>query len=279
MKKVIALLLALTMVLALAACGAKEETLPTAEEVYTKMQEKNNAAGKYDADIVATVSADMSALADEGTDPEESKLNLVMTGEMKMEMTADKVLLEMPMTTEIPSLGTSITTNSYYADGYYMTDMAGEKYKIPMDVEDALGKFLGSDMLQTNAIELIRDLQMEVIEPEDSKSGRQYKLTFSMDPEKMSSLVESMGDLGVDSSLMNVEWGDMENTVLVDADYNVISQDMTTSYTITLDGLSIPFTMSTSVLYHEIPADFAVQTPDPAEFEELAMPSEEDMAG
>ena len=251
------------MVLPLAACGAK--SIPNAEEAYTKMQEKSAAVEKMDADVNMTLSMSEA----EPEDPENPQaMEIKVSGEVLMDQSDDKIVFAAPMFVDM--MGYSVPFNYYYADGYLMFDFLGQNGKIPMDLDEAMDSLLTSELTGTKSLELIKDLKIEAVEQEDKKAKSQYLLSYSMDSAALTDMLKSLEQFDLDATGESVQWNKVAGTILIDEDYNALSQTVTASFIID-DPYSgkILVEMNSDVVYKEITDDFAVDTPDPADYYEM----------
>lgn len=259
MKKLFALMLSLAMAVSLAACGAKPLT---AEEVYTKAEEKSAAMEKVDADM--TIDMTMELAAEGETQTIDMTVGASMRGE---NVGKEGMRFEMPMSVSMPMLGMSMNVNSYYADGYYMMDMMGTKIKTPMDLDRAIEQIQSSGMAELGSVDLLKDLAMTEVESEDKK--KQYQLTYTMDPEALGGFYdEYLGSMGLGDE-SQITWGDIAGTLLVDKEFNIVNQTMTADFSMTVEGETVSCSMAMDAVYKTIDEDFALNIPDASEYEEV----------
>ena len=128
MKKILALLMAMAMLVSAAGCQSKGSGKEmSAEEVYKSAMEKTNAL--QDTDMTMNMDMNMAVGGEELTIS--SDIALKAAG-----LTTEEMQMNMSMGMEL--MGQAVDMNMYYKDGYFYTEMAGQKAKQAMDVEAAV---------------------------------------------------------------------------------------------------------------------------------------------
>ena len=155
-------LLLIVMLCGLMGCAKEPE--PTPEEVYAAAYEKINSLTGIDADLTIEI-----AMTAEGENIEaEVEASLLME-----EPNSENMKMDMGMTMDM--LGIAMDIHTYYADGYYLMDMMGQKIKYPMDLEEAMGS---SAVMREVALDVLSEITMT------EEDGMRI-LTFSVDAKKL----------------------------------------------------------------------------------------------
>jgi hypothetical protein len=250
------------LALALAGCADTTKAL-TAEDVYTKAQEKENAADQVDVDMVI----DMTMTLTDGTDTQD--ISFTMDASMRaQDANKETMAFEMPMTISIAQLGMTMSADIYYADGYYMIDVMGQKMKCRMDLADAVEQLQSSDMASLSSLDLLQDLTMTEQTAEDGKT-KQYLLNYTMSPEALGDIYDQMlATLGMDDESA-ITWDTITGTLLVSEDFDVLAQTANAAFSMDVQGTAIACTMTMDSTYNEIGSDFALNIPDADDFEEV----------
>ena len=248
MKKFLSIVIALALIFSLSAC-AKE---PTAEELYTLAAEKNAATDKIDS--VISMMGKMSIGAAGISQDIEFDINGSAKGE-----NIGKEGMKMAMPMQVKMLGVSMDTNMYFADGWYLMEMAGQKVKCPMEVERALDQFTSIEIQPLDYVTL-GDMTMD----SDTKL---YTIPYTMDMDKaiaMSSDALSMAGINP-TDMEGLEWRDCTGTIEVDKNGNIKHQEATVSFSATMQGIEMECEMVLLVTYNEIAKDFSVSVPAASE--------------
>lgn len=252
MKKLLALALALTMILCLGACVRE----PTAEELYTLVSEKNATAEKLNATL--TVNGSMTL----GVAGISKDIEFDVSGSLLGE-NIGKEDMKMAMPMEVKMMGMSVNTDVYFADGWYLMEVVGQKLKCPMDIDLAMEQLSGTELQPLEYVTLD-----ELVFDENAKL---YTIPYTMDIDKaveMSS--DALGMTGVNlSELEGIVWDDCSGVIVTDKDGNISSQHTVISFSAEMEGAEMSCNMSVVVTYNDIPDDFTVQIPDTADFIEV----------
>jgi len=253
MKKTLALILSLVLILSLSAC-AKE---PTAQELYTLVSEKNVSIDKMDASITmnGTVGIGVAGISQD--------LTLSMNGSVLGE-NIGKEGMRMSMPVDVGIAGTTIKTNMYFADGWYLMEMAGQKVKCPMDIEKAMDQFTNVEIQPLDYVELG--------EMTKDSSTKLYTIPYTMDMEKAVEM--SLGALdmtGIDPAQMeNIEWTGSSGKLVADKNGNLKSQETTIGFSSSMEGIEMTCDMIITVVYNDIGENFKVDIPDATNYVEVA---------
>ena len=252
MRRMGGILLALVLMLSLAACSSN----PTPQEIYDQAIENLNAATGMDADMDMTMT-----MSDESTSMEIGLSAAVKAKDVDSESMKMDVLMNMDI------MGTSMEVQTYYADGYYMMDLMGQKVKYAMSMEDALGQV---SLTQELSDEVLENLTME-------ESGGVRTLSYSVDVAKLGdastaeeymSILESMGlaDMMGDSDMT---YDSMSGTMTVNEDGYMTSNNMSMAGTVDVEGTPVDFELQMGITYNNPGQDVTIEVPDASEYIEI----------
>ncbi len=263
MKKILSLLLAGSLTFGLAACG--EDTTSTSQmsafEIYQITQEKIEATGQIAADM------DMSmAFTINIADAEPITMDSQMTGSLQQVMKSETDMdLAMEMT--VDSMGTSSLMMGYYTEGYYYTEMEGIKYKVQMDMEDALATV---STLNSTDFDLTED---SIISSSVTEAGGITTVNLLIDGDQMSEDVRDMMSAlenMVGEGAYDMLFEDIDMTITVDEDYNMLSSDVYMAMTIVIPDDGTVGEMSAGMemqMYMEVTATEGVVVELPEDLE------------
>ncbi len=256
MKKLLCVLLCCVLVLALGACSGQKLT---AEALYRLVEEKTAAMESLDTHVDMTM--DMTFTTDEGEETQQ----VLVTGDVKGEKinTAD-MRLAMPMTVSMPALDVTMPSDTYYADGYYLMELMGQRVKCALPLEEAIEQFQQNKI---QSIDYVRDLQIT----KDEQSGL-YRLSYRLDMDRALEAVGQYGGgafSGFSEETDKLQWGDCDCTITADAEGNPAGQTMDMTFTVTEEAESVACKLHMEYAYNLIGADFTVEIPDPASFTEV----------
>ena len=256
MKKILALLMAMVMLVSAAGCQSKGSGKEmSAEEVYKSAMEKTNAL--QDTDMTMNMDMNMAVGGEELTIS--SDIALKAAG-----LTTEEMQMNMSMGMEL--MGQAVDMNMYYKDGYFYTEMAGQKAKQASDVEAAVDQVEDSTAMGGIGAEAMKELEME------AKDNGEYEISFVADGSKLTDYVDSvMGQLsdvlGPDADA-NMTVGDVTGTALVNKDGYIAQESMTMVMTMTVEGQEITLTLNMDAVYNNPGQAVTVEFPDLSDFVE-----------
>ena len=256
MKKLISVLLCTALLLSLCACGGK---VLTAEALYRLVEEKTAAMEQLDTHIDMTM--DMTFPTEEG----EETHQVFVTGDVKGEkINTAEMRMAMPMTVLMPSVGMTMLTDIYYADGWYLMELMGQRVKCALPLEEAIEQFRQNKL---QSLDFVRDLTIAT----DEQTGL-YRLNYRLDMDKALETIGQYGGgtlSGLSEETDSIEWGDCNCTITADAEGNPTAQTMDMTFAVTGEGEAIPYALHMEYTYNPIGADFTVEIPDPESFTEV----------
>lgn len=264
MKKILAVLLSLVMVMGLAACGQESgsEQLTPYEVVKVANERLEQAGGvAYDLDMSMKM-----------TDPENANdtIEMAISGDVLMQKIAENDYnLAYHMTTDMSSLAPEmgeLSMDMYYTDGYMYYDMLGIKYKVAMDMKEALDTINSSNFDQIEE-DVVKEQSIQA-----DGTGQIAKLV--LDGNKMTDFVKSMSEefaaMGEEDSM---SIGDISYMVYLDDDGNITNIEMEMSFAMAVDGVGSDMKIDMSMDMNVRQTDgVEVELPeDLAEYEELSL--------
>lgn len=261
MKKFMALLMSMLLVLGLAACGGETQSDVTPYDVVKQASEKLN-----NADGVAysmTMGMSMSDPSDE-----ENSIAMDINGDIKMQKIAENdYYIDYHMVTDMSDITDedgSIAMDAYYADGYMYYDMSdlGIQYKVAMDMQEAMDTINSSSLT---------DLERDMVKEQSiAADGDGQIVTLLLDGSKMTDLVQSMSGelvaLGEDDKMVIQ---DMPYTVYLDCDGNITSIETDMSFSMAAEGMEMNMAMDIYMTVEQIGGVVVDLPADLAEYEEL----------
>lgn len=263
MKKIMALLLSLSLVLGLAACGEETQSEVTPYDVVKQASEKLNSA-----DGVAYKMA-MDMTMSDPTDQENS-IAMDISGDIKMQKIAENNYnIAYAMITDMSDVTDedgSIAMNAYYTDGYMYYDMSDFdiQYKIPMDMQEAMDTINSSSLT---------DLEKDMVKEQSiAADGTGQIVTMLLDGSKMTDLVQSMtGELVALDEDDKMVIQDMPYVVYLDADGNITSVEMEMEFSMVAEGMEMNMAMDMQMSVEQIGGVVVDLPEDLSEYEELDM--------
>lgn len=173
---------------------------------------------------------------------------------------SNDMIMEMKM--EMKIYGITIESMSYYADGYYYTEMAGMKVKQKMDSSEILE--------QTKNILRYRDLEMGMFkEIKRESKGKQQIFIFKGNPDKMSEYLEK-----IVSPLKEILGNDLKYTVnnmegsIVTQNDEVIESNIDIDMEMLVDGKESKVSTKSTSKINATGDDVKISFPDFSEYEE-----------
>lgn len=267
MKKILSLLLAGTLTLGLAACGETTTSTSTstsqmsAFEIYQITQEKLEDAGQIAADMDMAMAFTINI-----PDSEPITMDSQMTGSLQQVMKSETDMdLAMDMT--VVSMGTTSVMSGYYTEGYYYTEMEGIKYKVAMDMEDALATV---STLNSTDFDLTED---SIISSDVTEANGITTIDILIDGDQMSEDVRDMMSAlenMVGEGSYDMLFDDIAMVITVDEDYNMLSSDVHMAMTIVIpdDGYGEMSAGMDMQLYMEVTATENVVVELPTDLED-----------
>lgn len=247
MKKLLTLLLALTLILSLSACGGsdgessdtekKTDENLTAYEYYDKAVKNFEEADSYDVDMLSKF--DVKSL--------EINYDMEMGGNIKSSgVNVDDRQFVIDLHTK--GLGTDSTMKGFYVDGYTYAEEDGEKRKSKVDVKefDSMMNInpvkITSDMIEDQSVEEVggnKELHMKLSE------AALDQVTFGM-VGKINSFVD---DLSLDGDLTLKS---LSFVVTITEDVELSDLILTASYNVAADGEAGTMTVTFNEKFNQI---------------------------
>lgn len=234
MKKIVAILLVLTVMLTLAACEKAEPKTALAYEIY------NEATGAMSdiGSLAANTSVTMSMVV------EGEEMVVEMSGLVKaVYISETEVEMQMDMATTI--MGEDMEIKYFYKDGIYYMDAAGQKIAMEMPLEQML------EQANTEAL-AFPDTAVKNQQVTEKNGGQE--LSFTLDGEALIDAVA--GQLGSLSSMLggetNFSMGDIEYVVFVDGQDTLKNTWMSFSMELSVMEDTIPISAEVSMDYLQI---------------------------
>lgn len=236
--------IALVLMLSMTACGGGE-TPKTALELYDtaskQLKEVDSFSAKTNMDL------EMEAAGQTMNGTFSGEISQINKGE-------DQIELKAVMKTT--GIGQSNAATTYYKDGFYYVDTAGQKAKMEMGIDDVMGR--ANFGVVTIPEEAVKEQSVE-----DAEGGKEIKLT--LDGQKLmdegANILGSMTD-SMKSSSEKLTVGDLTLTALIDDSGNFKNSELSCPITATISGQEgkINLTMSIEVtqigdVTFEFPAD------------------------
>lgn len=217
MKKLALVLAILMAVLPLASCGDNV----TAYEAYVKMSDAMGAVSSMEGTIDATVSMTSAGVSYE----------IGVSGTTKEVIRSDTDM-DMEMTMDMTMLGETFSVATYYKEGYMYQDLSGMKYKLHMDIEDAVNQMGVTDLEFTE--DIVKESSVT-----DVDGGKE--LSFTLDGTAMTDILSEIvasltGALGADGTMT---FGDVTYNIVVDKDYIERSCEIIFSISMEIDGETV----------------------------------------
>lgn len=252
--KLITAALAFAGLLAFTGCGEKDPYT-----VYEEASKKSSALESMElsSDMDMTLSATGQSM------------DISSTTTAKMSgINTDNMLADMDVTMETG--GQSLTMKSYYKDGYYYTESAGQKIKYAMDIVEIQAQLESSALKTDLKKEDFKEISME-------KKDNDHIITFNLSGDTMSSLVDStLGSLGnvLNSTDLKMEIADIEGTATVNKDGYFSNMTMKMPITMTFQDQTMQMDMDISATYINPGKEVTVEIPDDLEgYQEIDMNS------
>jgi len=249
-RRFIAVSLALALAMGLCACGKKASV----EDIYTAALEKQNELTDMNVKIEEKASMSYSG--------ETVDINMNMDCKVHDAKSED---MAMDLSMEMSSMGTTLEIQMYYADGYCLMEMMGQKMKYPMSADEA--------MEEGGTVGLFDVSKLSELKAEEGQGG-DTKLTFTVDTSKLTdedALVGQVKEMLETSGLSgsSLSYTAANGSMTVNKDGYISAMDMHLDCTMDIDGESIDMTMDITVTYDNPGAAVEVEIPDASEYTEI----------
>ena len=232
MKKVGAFLLTAAMVLSLVGCGSKQDPKEIYDAGMKKSQELTSMDVDYEMDMVMTQ-------GDETMDISTS-MNMKMDGVNTEGM---RYLAEGTTTT----MGQTIDTTMYYADGYYYMEAMGQKIKYAMELDKMMEQIKSSTGGASMDSSYLLDVQAK-------KDGDNQVLTYTADASKMDAYVQevfgAMGDMSDQLEGLSYSIKEVSGESVINKDGYVTSGEVKMVMDMTMEGETVSVEADIKMVYH-----------------------------
>lgn len=231
MKKVCAFLLTAAMAISMIGCGGKQDPKEMYDAAVKKSQELTSMEMEYEMDMVMTQSDEKIDIS--------TAMNMKMDGIDTENM---RYLAEGTTTT----MGQTIDTTMYYADGYYYMEAMGQKIKYAMDLDKMMEQIKSSTGGGSMDSSYLKDIQAK-------QDGDNQILTYTADASKMDDYVQeifsSMGEMG--SQLEGIAYNikEVSGESVINKDGYVISGTVKMVMDMTIEGETISMEADTKIVY------------------------------
>lgn len=219
MKRVLCLLTAILMIFAMTSCATIGGTKLTMYQMYVKAND-----AMKDADSVRMdMSMDMNITAEGET------ISMVMSGTVA-EIIKSATDIDMEMDMQLEMMDMTMDTKTYYTGGVYYMEMMGQKYKMPMSIED---------MMSQTSTEIISfpesAIKNEAIT--DLEDGKE--ISFTLDSAALNDeLTKQLGSLEsvLGDTSSNMSFGDVDLKVVIGKDDTFKSVHMLFTFDMDIEG-------------------------------------------
>lgn len=248
--RVAGLMLAAVLAIGMTGCAKKQ----TAEEVYKSAMEKTNALTAIDMTMEGTI-----GMAAEG---ETMDVTLEMDAKMQNLNQED---MRMDMAMNVGMAGISMDIHAYYADGYYLMEMMGQKLKYPMTLEEAMNQ---AAVMNEMAVDTLSELTM-------TEENGVKKLSYSVDIAKLSETTSSeeylavLEGLGLGGADESIQYQSMDGTVTVNKEGYVSETTVHMVYTTDIEGTEVSNDVQLNIIYNNPGQAVEVEIPDASEYTEI----------
>ncbi len=219
-------------------------------EEYKKLYETNQNIKNSTVDTNANINFNMS----DGTDSINMKMNLVGTTKVDI---SDKVSMyfEQKNTMELLGQQEVIEQKGFYKDGELYVNQSGLKYKMPLDLEEAIKLSNGLNVNNFISEELI--LSGSVKNLDNGNKEYSFDIDFNKSIDMASQIIESLylgeQDLQV---LNNLKITNTKTTMVVDNKNKPISYSINFDMDLTAEGINIKGNVSIDTKYKDIDKTF-----------------------
>lgn len=243
MKRISALLLSAVMVLAMTGCS--DSGKPDVKKIYQDAITKSEQIKSADMDSVVKIDMDMGGMT----------IGVTVDADIKFTQNDNKIEMIMNASTEL--MGQSVVVDYYFTNGYYYMNMAGQKVKYPMDLDEI------TEQIEAQAAGLTPAEYLDNMELTEQENG-DYKITYTIRDEMMAlfmdSALASAGDAipaGSDMTVNNVS-----GELVVDKDSNIKSQSISMDFKAIIEGTEANMTMKMDMVYKATGGDVTLVFPD-----------------
>lgn len=254
--KKIAVLLSLTMILALAACGGEDPA-----KVWDEAAAKNAAL----SDLDMTMSMDMTM------EIESESIDIAMDMAMKMNgINTEKMLYaaDTNMSMDMGDFDFDMDGSTYYADGYCYTEMMGQKMKYAMDLDTMM-----KSVEQNNAAAGLDSASMQELTMKEDGDNR--IISFVCNPkamnESMEGIMEMMeGQLAMLGDVdIKTEMKEIKGECVINKDGYNTRTNMTMVFEMEVEGMTCSVTADTVTELKNPGQPVEVTIPDMDGYEEI----------
>ena len=232
MKKVCAFLLTAAMVLSMTGCGSKQDPKEVYDAAMKKSQELTSMEMDYEMDMVMNQGGEKIDIS--------TSMNMKMDG---LDTENMRYLAKGTTTT----MGQTIDTAMYYADGYYYMEAMGQKIKYAMDLDKMVEQIKSSTGGGSMDSSYLKDIQVK-------KDGDNQILTYTADASKMDAYVQevfgAMGDIGSQLEGFTYTIKGVGGESVINKDGYVISGTVKMVMDMTMEGETISMESDTKIVYH-----------------------------
>ncbi len=253
MKKILSALLCAMMVVSMVACDSAPSITP--EELYNQVM--NDSMGIKTADVSSNIVMNMSA-------PSQGlEMDMTMDMDVLMDMT-DEENIKFYSSAKTNTMGMELDIISFYADGYQYMEMMGQKMKQEMPLETFLAT------AQTNPQVILAE-DMETFEMTEADGNKTF--TFTVKADRMQALFEeamgSMGDMAAMAGAGEFSFEDMSGNLVIDADNNIVSQNISMIVSVTVEGETMDMDMDMNMVYNSYNEPVEITIPATDDYTEI----------
>ncbi len=241
MKKCSALLLTVTIVLSLAACGVKKDPKVIYDEALKKTAELSA------MDVTSAINIQMAK--------GENITDITMDLNMKMADVNTENMKYLAQGTAAV-MGQSMDITMYYENGYYYMDTMGQKVKYAMDLDAMMDQIRQSTEGASVDSSCLKDITAE-------KEGDNQVLTFTVDAEKMDAYVKDlMTEMGINMNGLTYTIKEASGEAAVSKEGYFANSKIKLSLEINMQGETAAMVMNTDSTYHNPGQTVEVTAPD-----------------
>lgn len=208
--------------------------------------EKSQALSSMEADYLMNMQVSTEGMS----------IDTNLTGNLKMK-DAYTDQMQFIMSTDMNLLGQAVHADYFYVDGWYYYDMAGEKYKIPMDMTAAMESASAAAILDADQLSYIQGVSSAI------NADGSTTIYFSADGNKLTQMVQSvLGTMGADYTSMidQLSMDLYKGELTLDTAGNVIQEKALLDMSINYEGTPLTYHiyMETNTKNPGQPVDFVL---------------------